>query len=1078
MSIYIPYRLGVVQQEESPSCSVTMLCRGAGAPTPETSGAIAVREDFFGPLATIEGLAGRYTACVEVLTRPSAAALRETLVRPAALFGEVFEDEALVDTMVEAAADRPAALALLQFCADQLWDRRDPDAHRLTRAAFVDIGGVEGALARHADSVIDALPTSDRTEARRQFLRLVTSDRTREPRARADLIESGRDPARAEVVLDRLIDARLIAISEAEDGAPRVEVVHEALLGHWGRLAEWLDQDLEGQRMTRSLGLAAAEWERRGGDPGLLWRGDALLGLGVWLRAGERSLTPLERRFADASERLHRRARARRRLLLGVAVAALAVVAVGALGLWQRAERIAYQAQIAREIAVAQRERARGHSQTAARVARETLRRDPSAVGARTVLADRVVVTDATLQLHTDLADQWTAWSPDLTRFVVAQDGEVWLLDEDGARLAPLPCLTGGWKVYRWAPDSRHVVVRTEETVTVVDRDGRSVASAPATGAFGYSWATDASSVSVAVNAPDGGKEQLVLSVDPAVPARREPNSVCADSDSDAGGRLVGLHDGPAELRDPAGPLLGTAPDGVAQHWTVSLSPDGRIAMTSAQQDVRRAAPVLWGPGREPVTLTGLNAEGNPEFGWDAGSRWFLALPEVGTPALFSTDGTPRELPEGICKGMFAAHVPTGRFALGCFEGEVRVFDRDLKELARWRPDPDSVDSSERSPAVDRLHWSADGERIATLTAGGHIRISPALGRSAAPFASPAEHPVVACSFDDAGDHVAAMAMDGTVTVWDRSGRGASGLPAADARRTVPHWHPEGGRFVIAAEDGFVVVDVRTGATERHAAGVGEPGLVEWHPDGDVVVVVGSEGGVLVSTADGGRVPLADFEGAASRAPLSGGWSPDGSRLLAARDEGEAWLWDDGGELLAEAHRDRIFTAAWHPSSDRFHLSGAPWEKDVRVLSRNGEELWSRPGVVTGPWDPAGERWVVSLQQKAHLATSADGAALAEMPTSAWLFQTHWSPDGRFLASGHLASGGGGWDGEGRRWCEFRGGQRPGAPACFDPKADRVLVSDPAGGLRAWPLTDEALLEAADALFPQELLEAEVDLIR
>ena len=58
------------------------------------------------------------------------------------------------------------------------------------------------------------------------------------------------------------------------------------------------------------------------------------------------------------------------------------------------------------------------------------------------------------------------------------------------------------------------------------------------------------------------------------------------------------------------------------------------------------------------------------------------------------------------------------------------------------------------------------------------------------------------------------------------------------------------------------------------------------------------------------------------------------------------------------------------------------------------------------------------------------------------------------------------------------GGQPPGAPACFDPKADRVLVSDPAGGLRAWPLTDEALLEAADALFPQELLEAEVDLIR
>ena len=64
------------------------------------------------------------------------SALRRALVQPALSCGYKFEDEALVEEMVQEVVSERGALPLLAFAASRLWDARDRDRGVLTRAAY------------------------------------------------------------------------------------------------------------------------------------------------------------------------------------------------------------------------------------------------------------------------------------------------------------------------------------------------------------------------------------------------------------------------------------------------------------------------------------------------------------------------------------------------------------------------------------------------------------------------------------------------------------------------------------------------------------------------------------------------------------------------------------------------------------------------------------------------------------------------------------------------------------------------------------------------------------------------------
>ncbi|MDX1614411.1 MAG: AAA family ATPase [Candidatus Promineifilaceae bacterium] len=90
---------------------------------------------------------------------------------PAARMGVHLEDQ-LAGDIVADVADQPGGLPLLQYVMTELFERRQD--HRITRAAYEELGGVQGALGRRAEAVYNELDDQAQTLTRQLFLRLVT----------------------------------------------------------------------------------------------------------------------------------------------------------------------------------------------------------------------------------------------------------------------------------------------------------------------------------------------------------------------------------------------------------------------------------------------------------------------------------------------------------------------------------------------------------------------------------------------------------------------------------------------------------------------------------------------------------------------------------------------------------------------------------------------------------------------------------------------------------------------------------------------------------------------------------------
>jgi WD40 repeat protein len=315
------------------------ILRALGQTESKTRVVLSIREDFFARLATIPSLVGVFSREVEVVTTPNRDALIRILLGPAKAFGYTFEDEELVLALIDSVAEANAALALLSFAADRLWEARDRKWKRLTHAAFDAQGGVKGALAAHADATVGALSSSEAAACRSMFLALTTPDKTRAIVLRSELLGGAREPAEAERVLERLVAARLLTTTEDAAGASTIEIVHEALIVHWAKLAAWLSEDVEGQRLRHAIRQAAREWETRARPRGLLWRGELLVEMRVFLKRLRDPLLPAEQDFADACAALERGEKRTRRLLVGGAFLSLAIFAVFMIFQWQKAKR-------------------------------------------------------------------------------------------------------------------------------------------------------------------------------------------------------------------------------------------------------------------------------------------------------------------------------------------------------------------------------------------------------------------------------------------------------------------------------------------------------------------------------------------------------------------------------------------------------------------------------------------------------------------------------------------------------------------------------------------------------------------
>ncbi len=212
---------------------------------------VTLRADFYG-LALTSRLGELLGAGQLTLAPMSDDELVRAIEEPARRRGRCFE-AGLVDRLIADVRGRPGDLPLLEFALEQLW-ARDAGAGVLRAATYESLGyrgpdgrvfaGVQGAIAKRAEQVWDALDGEERVAARRVFLSVVGAAGTGGgegspdvPSRRAWLRELG--PAER-AVAEKLAAARLLTLGrDRYSGQATIEVAHEALIRAWPLLAQW-----------------------------------------------------------------------------------------------------------------------------------------------------------------------------------------------------------------------------------------------------------------------------------------------------------------------------------------------------------------------------------------------------------------------------------------------------------------------------------------------------------------------------------------------------------------------------------------------------------------------------------------------------------------------------------------------------------------------------------------------------------------------------------------------------------------------------------------------------------------------
>jgi WD40 repeat protein len=233
------------------------------------------------------------------------------------------------------------------------------------------------------------------------------------------------------------------------------------------------------------------------------------------------------------------------------------------------------------------------------------------------------------------------------------------------------------------------------------------------------------------------------------------------------------------------------------------------------------------------------------------------------------------------------------------------------------------------------IEYAPDGRRLAVAGGGGvglwdagsGERLGPLLRRPRPVLEKPNQVPALAVSQGGllaaagTGGQNAHTTTPGAVRIWDLDELEPIRPPLRLPYRALGlAFSPDGSQLAIAGRDGVEVRDVASGERLASLRSDDEVGSVAFSPDGRLLAGGQVEGGALVWATDGWRQVghLAHVGGV----PVGLAFSPDG-RWLATSTGGTVVLWDVGSQqpigspLPVPFASDFIVTARFTPDGDR-----------------------------------------------------------------------------------------------------------------------------------------------------------------
>jgi WD40 repeat protein len=944
------------------------------------------------------------------MTRAEARAAIET---PAAAQGAVFE-AGLVERLLDDVAGAPGNLPLLEFALTLLWERLD--FGWLTHDAYQAIGRVQGALARYAQEEFEALTTEDQALARRIFTQLVQpgegTEDTRRVAAREDLGDDAWD------LVQHLADRRLVVTGrDPGTGAETAEVVHEALIQHWGQLQAWMAEDRAFRTWQERLRVGLRTWQATDQDEGALLRGAPLAEAEGWVADRGQDLSKMERAFIKAGLALRERRTAEREAQREREREAARRLAEAHAQALQEREGALRQAAIG--LASEATLQMQGpHPDRAALLALEAVERYPYTWQAEHALANIAVNWRLSRQIALGVPiESRPEISPDCTQFLTADNGgrlRVWHI-ESGKQALNIKAYSGRTALRHWAywsPSGDRILTHTffDAAPRIWEaKTGRLLAEFPVDDRCAAEWAPEGARIltygfqnPVAIWDARTGEALHTLPDSREVFASFSPDGRWVVTsrgqvwDASTGGlshMLAGYED---DLSGDGGPLtwspdgtcIGFAVGSVAHVWAVETGDEVLVLNTGYDGWTK----LWWSPDGDRLLALNAHKAARPATLWAASTG--KELRQFATPAPVNWGLNPWS------RGGDLILLPDR-------SGHTTVWDAVSGELLL-----NIAAHEDRCEA----NWLPDNSAFITTGTDGLVRIWRLSNANFEIRCGPDCPPDTWNGFDmpawsPDGTRIARPFDDGSIRVWDVASReeicrSQRTTNSSHTAITYLAWSPRGDRILTGAEDGGVEIwDPTSGqlliATRGHDDFVMG---VSWSPDGQRALSCARDLKAIVWNTRSGDA-LTVFTG---QDFFWGAWSPDGTRIVLVDQfsfSGPVKIWDVAtGEplltLLPEDFEYGTSGVAWSRDGTRivtFSLDhvGRIWDPETGVL------LQSFPARQYGlgpQWSPSDERVLTSEESHTRVWDAATLREVIDYPEGR---SASWSPDGRWVAIGY-----------------------------------------------------------------------------
>lgn len=250
------------EDQEGRDTFIAILLDAVCDPNSNISVLITLRTDFFNETqqhAKLNDLICKQNIILPVM---SEAELREIIVEPARIADREL-DEPTVTRLVNETKNLQDALPLLEFVLTRIWICLTKQGAAPAKTVG-DLGGVRNALATEAEEIFDSLPEDLQICTEQVFLKLIWFGKgpLRDTLKRVLISELVRNDNSDQV--DRVLkafsedDRCLIQYADDRDqGQPTARICHKALLEHWERLQNWVEN---ARRFHQRLSYDAQRW--------------------------------------------------------------------------------------------------------------------------------------------------------------------------------------------------------------------------------------------------------------------------------------------------------------------------------------------------------------------------------------------------------------------------------------------------------------------------------------------------------------------------------------------------------------------------------------------------------------------------------------------------------------------------------------------------------------------------------------------------------------------------------------------------------------------------------------------------